>query len=73
MARILVHTNDDTTVLDERTVKATDISDQNSSAILRDRLEEATCDAEGTRVRRHPRIKRLAVIVSNSGYRDLSG
>jgi hypothetical protein len=66
MARILVYKNDDTTVVDERTVKATDISDQNASAILRDRLEEAAYDAEGTRVRRHPRIKRLAVIVSSS-------
>jgi len=73
MARILVQTNDRRTVLDEGGVQAADIHDQSAAGSLLDRLERAVCDAESRRFSTNARVRRLAVIVPTSGYREVGG
>jgi hypothetical protein len=70
MARILVHTNDRRTVLEEGNVQLQDINDQRTAVGLLDRLERAVHDADRRRVRPDRRVRRLAAILPACDYRD---
>ena len=71
MARILVLTNDDRTILEEGGVGPDDFAEEPTEHNLLGRIERAVGDAEARPARRRPRVRRIAMIVPSCGYRDV--
>jgi hypothetical protein len=71
MARIVVQTDDHRTVLEERDVQLSDVSNARTRLQLMGRLQAAVGDAERSRPRRQ--VKRLLTILPAADYREVSG